>query len=46
MGLNPTESLLLQIEEGKKIQETLNQQLSEKDQACERIEREVLLLRK
>jgi len=34
------EPLLLQIEEGKIIQETLNQKPSEKSQACEGLERE------
>lgn len=40
------ESLLLPIEEGKKIQETLNQNLSEKNQACEWFRGEIILLRK
>ena len=40
------EPLLLQIEEDKKIQESLNQKLSEKDQACERLEGEIFLPRK
>eukprot|EP00253_Pinus_taeda_P004369 PITA_04369 len=31
------EPLLLQIEEGKNIQETINQQLSEKNQACNKL---------
>lgn len=38
------ESLLLQIEEGKKILETLNEQLNEKNQASERIEGEIVSL--
>jgi len=40
------EPLLQQIEEGGKIQETLNQQPSEKNKACERLEIEIILLRK
>lgn len=37
---------LLQIEKAKKIQETLNQQLNEKNQACGMLEGEMFLLRK
>ena len=40
------EPLLHQLEEGKKIQETLNQNLIEKAQTCENLEGEILLLRK
>ena len=38
--------LLMQLEEGKKIQETMNQQLIEEDKICEKREGEILLLRK
>ena len=40
------ETLLLQIEEGKKIQENLNQKINEKYQACERLEGETVFLGK
>jgi len=40
------EPLLLQIEEGKKIQKSMNQQLNEKVQECEKLEGEVVLLTK
>lgn len=40
------EPLLLQIDESKKIQESLNQQLHEKVQACKRTKGEIVLLKK
>jgi len=40
------EPLLLQIEEGKKIQEALNQKIREKNQACQKMEGEIVFLRK
>lgn len=40
------EPLLEQLEEGKKIQETLNQQLNEKVQVCVKLEGKIVLLRK
>jgi len=40
------EPLTFQIEEGKEIQDSLNQQLNDKIQACERLEGEIMLLKK